>query len=223
MNTKVSPPVMLCMGRHRLGEAGCSNSRSIPYYVLMLVNYQTMYAAIRRAVASQNLTENEKRQIEIEGELSDLQRKSENLIELLAEHGKTLPGIKTKLDKLSVTIEKLEAEQALLRATPVQMSNHDAIGLQDELLEEGDMERLNAMLRGVGYRIVCDDTTITVDEESIESAGNRQVYVYKGSHRPTETYRLVINGEEVSIPMPNSKIEAAKYQAYLESEAGRLS
>lgn len=213
-NTKRSPPAMLCMARHRLGEAGCSNSRSIPMHILTLICSQTMQQPLHRAAASQNLSENEKRLIAIDGEVADLHRKSENLVELLAEHGKALPSIGVKLDRLTSSLEALEQERALLRTSPVAMSTSEIISLENELLDE-DPERLNALLRGVGYKIVCDGTRITVDEPHLQYGGYHQVFEYLGSHRPTETYRLSINGDVFAIDMPNSKRVAADYAAFV--------
>ena len=66
------------------------------------------------------------------------------------------------------------------------------------------------------YTIVFDDKTITVDEEHL-LGGVRRVYEYKGSHRPTETYRLIENNSvEHHLDMPNSKRVAA-LQAEFES------
>lgn len=213
-NTKRSPPAMLCMARHRLGEAGCSNSRSIPMHILTLICSQTMQQPLHRAAASQNLSENEKRLIAIDGEVADLHRKSENLVELLAEHGRALPSIGVKLDRLTSSLEALEQERALLRTSPVAMSISEIISLENELLDE-DPERLNALLRGVGYKIVCDGTRITVDEPHLQYGGYHQVFEYLGSHRPTETYRLSINGDVFAIDMPNSKRVAADYAAFV--------
>lgn len=219
VNTKRSPAVMWCMARHRLGAAGCSNSRSIPMHVLTLICSQTMQAPLGRAAVSQNLTENEKRLLAIEGEVADLQRKSENLVDLIAEHGKTLPSIRLKLEKLTASLEALEQERALLRTAPVAMSMSEIVGLENELLDE-DPERLNALLRGVGYKIVCDGPLITVDEPALNfSAGDRQVYEYLGAHRPTETYRVSFNGQVLAIDMPNSKRVAAEYAAFMADTA----
>jgi len=81
---------------------------------------------------------------------------------------------------------------------------------------DDDEQRLNALLQNVGYTIVFDDKTITVDEEHL-LGGVRRVYEYKGSHRPTETYRLIENNSvEHHLDMPNSKRVAA-LQAEFES------
>jgi hypothetical protein len=218
INTKVSPPAMLCMGRHRLGEAGCSNSKSIPYHVLDYIRFVTMHSAMLRAAASQKLTISEKRLIEIDGELTELHKQSEHLADSLAEFG-MLPPIRAKLEKVTGTIQALEQERAFLNVTPSQDTLDDMIEVGEDLVDN-DPQRLNALLQGVGYSIVCDGPTIVVEEEHLETSGVRQVYEYKGVHRPTETYRLVENNRvEYQIDMPNSKRLAAEYDAFLAQEA----
>lgn len=208
VNTKRSPAAMLCMGRHRLGDAGCSNSRSIPMTVLDFIRSQTMQSALLRATASQKLTIGEKRLIEIEGELSELHKQSVHLADSLAEFG-MLPPIRAKLEKVMEAIKKLEQEQTFLNVTPSQDTLSDMVDMENILLDD-DPQRLNALLQGVGYAIVCDDTTITVGEEHLLAGGVRQIYEYKGSHRPTETYRLTENNSvEHHLDMPNSKRGAA--------------
>jgi hypothetical protein len=41
----------------------------------------------------------------------------------------------------------------------------------ETILVDDDQQRLNAMLQGVGYAIVCDDATVTVDEEHLLAGG----------------------------------------------------
>ena len=218
VNTKRSPAVMLCMGRHRLGEAGCTNSRSIPYAVLDFIRNLTMYSAMLRATASQTLTIGEKRLIEIEGELTELHRQSENLAEPLAEFGMLAP-IRAKLDKVMGSIKALEQERAFLNVAPSQDTLSDMVDMGNILMDD-DQQRLNALLQGAGYSLVCEGVTITVGEEHLLTGGVHQVYEYKGSHRPTETYRLIENSHtEHHLDMPNSKRAAAEYAAFLEQEA----
>lgn len=218
VNTKRSPAVMLCMGRHRLGEAGCTNSRSIPYAVLDFIRSRTMQSAMLRATASQKLTVGERRQIEIDGELTELHKQSERLVDALAEFGK-LPPIRTKLVQVAGAIESLEQERAFLNVAPSQDTLSDMVDMENILMDD-DPQRLNALLQGASYFIVCEGATITVGEEHLLTGGAHQVYEYKGSHRPTETYRLIENSHtEHHLDMPNSKRVAAESAAFLEQEA----
>lgn len=218
VNTKRSPAVMLCMGRHRLGEAGCTNSRSIPYAVLDFIRSQTMQSAMLRATASQKLTVGERRQIEIDGELTELRKQESNAVALLVKYGE-VASITAELEKVMGSIKALEQERALLNVAPSQDTLSDMVDMENNLMDD-DPQRLNALLQGAGYSIVCEGATITVDEEHLLTGGTHQVYEYKGSHRPTETYRLIENSRtEHLLDMPNSKRVAAESAAFLEQEA----
>lgn len=113
------------------------------------------------------------------------------------------------LDKVLVQIDQLEQEKALLKVAPAPSTLADMVDLQHTLLDD-DEQRLNALLQGVGYAIVCDGTTITVNEPHLQTDGDIQVYEHNGSHRPTETYRVIENNHtEHHLDMPNSKRVAA--------------
>lgn len=209
-NTKRSPAVMLCMGRHRLGKAGCDNSRSIPMTILDFIRSRTMQSAMLRATANQKLTIGEKRLIEIDGELGELNKQIERLVDAIAEFG-TVPSIRTKMESAKSGIEKLEKERAFLTVAPRQETVSDMVDIENILMDD-DQQRLNAMLQEAGYSIVCDGTTITVEEENLydTESGNHQTFEYMGSHRATETYRVIENNRtEHHLDMPNSSIVEA--------------
>ncbi|APU29965.1 hypothetical protein UYA_09565 [Ectopseudomonas alcaliphila JAB1] len=211
-----SPPAMTCMSRHRLGAAGCSNKRSIPYEVLDHIRAQTSHSALQRAAQSQNLTQSEKRVIEVDGELRELHRKSSDLVEALAEFG-NLPAIREKLAAVSQQIAALENEQTLLKASPAPLSLDDVIEAENDYLDD-DPQKLNALLQGVGYAIHCDDKTITVHEPSFGSDSTTQVFRYSHVNRPSSNYVLYQGDTEIRIPVPNAQhfTEQAQQVAELE-------
>lgn len=202
MDVKRSAPVMVCMARHRLGKDGCDNSRSIPMHVLDYIRAMTMQGAMLRATASQKLSIGEKRLIEIEGEVAELEKQSERLAESLAEFGMLTP-IRAKLEQVTAGLQELEKERALLQVAPSQSTLDDMVDIENVLLDD-DCERLNALLQSADYQIVCDGTTITVKEPHLYHGGDVQVFEYKGAHRPSSTYKLTENGERLlSLPMPS--------------------
>lgn len=206
------------MGRHRLGEAGCTNSRSIPYAVLDFIRSQTMQSEMLRATASQKLTVGERRQIEIDGELTELHKQESNAVALLVKYGE-VASITAELEKVMGSIKKLEQERALLNVAPSQDALSDMVDMGNILMED-DQQRLNALLQGAGYSIACEGSTVTVGEERLLTGGVHQVYEYRGSHCPTEAYRLIENSHtEHHLDMPNSKRVAAESAAFLEQEA----
>lgn len=212
---------MLCVSRHRFGSGvgGCTNSHSIPYIVFDYIRSQTAHAALVRASQIQNLTANEKRQIEIEGELSELRRQSEHAAEGLVRYG-MLTAITEVLDRVTGQIEKLEREHALLKATPTPMTIQDMVWVEDDLLDDDPM-KLNALLQSVGYVMLVDDRTITVNESSVFNGSDVQGYRYLGADRVKGVYKVLVN-EETPCELPNldSNVKKAEYAAFL-AEEGR--
>ncbi|MQT34688.1 recombinase family protein [Pseudomonas helleri] len=219
-NTKKSPALMLCMGRQRLGKAGCDNSRSIPMTVLDFIRSRTMQSAMLRAASNQKMTIGERRLIEIDGELSELNKQVERLVDAIAEFG-TVPSIRTKMESVKGGIAELEKERAFLTVAPRQETISDMVDIENILMDD-DQQKLNAMLQEAGYVIVCDGTTMTVEEENLydTESGNHQVFEYKGANRATETYRLIENNRiEHHLDMPNSSIVEAQIEEDLRDEA----
>jgi hypothetical protein len=213
-------PLMLCVTRHRFGGGvdGCTNSRSIPYAVLDYIRSQTAHAALIRAAQSQNLTATEKRQIEIDGEITELRKQEANAVALLVRYGDAA-SITAELDKVINKIEKLKQELALLKATPAPVTLDDMVEEQETLLDD-DPVKLNALLQGVGYTMIVDDRTITVKEASLSSVYEQQEYKYLGANRVNGTYKVLENNEHtIELINTDSKVYQAEYAAHLEQEA----
>lgn len=202
VDTKKSPAVMVCMSRHRLGADGCTNSRSIPYTVLDYIRATTSHSALIRAATSQHLTASEKREIAIEGELAQLHQQSTTVVDALVQFG-NLPAIAAKLTAITTTIEALEAERALLKATPAPLSLSDIVDVENDLLDDDPM-RLNALLQGVGYAIVCDDKKIIVNESSFDSTSTTQEYRYSHVNRASNSYIFFHGETEMRCFVPNA-------------------
>ncbi|MDR6927118.1 recombinase family protein [Pseudomonas sp. BE134] len=213
-------PTMLCVTRHRFGDGvdGCKNSRSIPYAVFDYIRHQTAHAALIRAAQSQNLTVSEKRQIEIEGEITEFRKQEANAVALLVRYGDAA-SITAELDKVINQIGKLEQELALLKATPAPVTLVDMMDEEERLLDD-DPVKLNALLQGVGYTMMVDDRTITVNEASIFNDYKQQEYKYLGANRVNGTYKVLQNDEDViELTNQDSKVQKTEYAAFLEQEA----
>lgn len=211
---------MMCITRHHFGDGpdGCTNSRSIPYTVFDFIRSQTAHAALLRASQSKTLTQSERRLIEIEGQLGELHKQSERAAEGLAAYG-MLPAIKAVLDRVTDGIRVLEQEQALLKATPVEATLSDMVDEEDTLLDD-DPERLMALLKGVGYVMLVDDRTITVNERSVFNDLDQQTYRFVGTDRVKGVYKLEENGVVISeLPNFDSKVQKAEIAEYLAEEA----
>lgn len=212
VDTKKSPAVMYCSRRHRLGAAGCTNGRSLPYMLLDSIRLTTFGYALQRAAQSQHLTASDKRLIEIEGELKTLHKQSENVVESLAEYGK-LPAITEKLAKITTAITKLEYEQLNLQTAPRETNFDVALEAGQDLLDT-DPQRLNALLQEVGYQIMCNGKEITVNERNFENNLETQHYVYSHSSRTKGVYVYFDNGEEMHMLNPTREQLAAELEAF---------
>ncbi|WP_346397416.1 recombinase family protein [Pseudomonas syringae] len=211
---------MLCVSRHRFGSGagGCTNKRSIPYAVFDFIRSQTAHAALVRASQSQNLTTSEKRQIEIDGELTELRKQSAHAAEGLVRYG-MIKEITDVLDRVTAQIDQLEKERVLLQAVPAPVTMDDMVEVENDMLDD-DIVKLNALLQGVGYQMVVDDRTITVHEASVFSDTDLHVFKFLGTDRVLGTYRLSLNGERIEdIPNTESKVWKAGVAAYYEEEA----
>lgn len=211
---------MKCITRHHFGDGpdGCSNKRSIPYAVFDYIRSQTAHAALVRAARSKTLSQSEKRLIEIDGQLGELHKQSERAAEGLLTYG-MLPAIKAVLDRVSDSIRALEQERALLKATPVEATLSDMIDEEDMLLDD-DPERLSALLKSVGYEVLVDDRTITVNEQSVFNSHPRQTYRFLGTDRVKGLYNVVENEEKLlGLPNLHSKVQKAEIDAYYAEEA----
>jgi DNA invertase Pin-like site-specific DNA recombinase len=197
IDTKVSAPAMVCMSRHRLGEAGCTNSKSIPYAVLDYILSVTYYEPLERALTGQHLTAGEKREIEIEGELVELRKQSENAAEGLVKYG-LLKAITDVLDKVTASIQALEEERAILKTAPAP-TTLIAVMTAEYDLREKDPVKLNALLRGAGYKIICDGGDIVVNEpRSNTNDLPVQKFHYSRFNRKTGLYEFTDNGVPVT-------------------------
>ncbi|MCY1291035.1 hypothetical protein D9M70_402060 [compost metagenome] len=196
-----SPTALLCSRRIHLGKRGCENRRSFPYHVLDYIRSQTSHSALQRAVASQTLTQSEKRIIEIDGELKELHKQSENVAKALAQYG-MLPAITSQLDQIQESIRTLEAERASIPTLTAELD--DVIELENDLLDDDEI-KLNALLKSVGYRIVChgESGQIVVNESSF-GEGDVQEFFYKGVHRPTDSYVLESPRGVIKLPLPRN-------------------
>ena len=212
--------LMLCVSRHRFGAGvgGCTNKRSIPYAVFDFIRTQTAHAALVRASQSQNLSASEKRLIEIDGELGELRKQSAHAAEGLARYG-MVKEITDVLDRVTAQIDQLERERVVLQAMPAPVTLDDMVEIENDMLDD-DTVKLNALLQGVGYKMVVDDRTITVHEASVFTDTDIHVFRFLGTDRVLGTYRISLNGERIDdLPNLDSKVQQAEWAAYLKEEA----
>jgi DNA invertase Pin-like site-specific DNA recombinase len=208
---------MLCITRHKYGdgELGCPNSKSIPYMVLSFISHRTSSSALQRAMSEQSLTANEKRGIEIDGKLSELSKEAANTAEGLAKYG-LLPQIEAVLDRVTKEMDALKVEKAALSTAPSAITLDDVFEMEGDFINE-DPIKWNALVRGVGYEIICNGREIEVVEQDYYRPSERKVqkFVYLGSQRHKGTYQIRVNDESIStIPNFNSKFDENEREAF---------
>ncbi|RON06351.1 hypothetical protein BK658_00795 [Pseudomonas brassicacearum] len=183
--------VMQCTSRARLTSDGCENNRSIPKQVLEWVRVETSIAFVQEGLQRQHLSASQKRLVEVQGELEELSKSMNTLVDTLAEVG-LIPEVQKKLQELKQQRESLESECTLLERTASPDTLTDIHNLEHDLITN-DVLKLNALLQSVDYTITCyRDGLITV-------SGETYPYKYLGVSRKRRAYRILFLGEEHSL------------------------
>ncbi|WJM55316.1 recombinase family protein [Pseudomonas asiatica] len=172
------PPVMECSSRARRGANGCSNSKGIPYAVVSLAVQQSCWKHVNDALAGQYLTESQKREVEIDGQISDIGVKISRLVPKLAELD--------DIDEVADLLRELKAQRKALleeKATLV----HDSATIKERITNSLDLMtdplKANAMLQSVGFKIVCNP------DGAIDTPVGR--FVYEGWARSDDTHKVL--------------------------------
>jgi DNA invertase Pin-like site-specific DNA recombinase len=198
-----SPHVMACGKRARFGVTECSNKTNWPALLLDYIRSNTMIGAVQRAMAGLNASDNDKKRIEIEGEIQAVSKSITRLVGVLAEH-----DIQEVQDSLATAVakrDKLRVQLALVLSSPVVQSFDYALDVSEALLDD-DEQRLNTLLQGAGYVIACKGRTATVNETSIYTDATTQTYEYTGVHRASKSYTWTENGNALSMKMLNTEL-----------------
>jgi DNA invertase Pin-like site-specific DNA recombinase len=202
-----SGPVMQCTSRARLSLDGCSNSRSIPKQVLEFIRVETSLPFVQKALNNQQLNIHQKRIVEIDGELEDLNKKTEGLGRAIQDIGYN-DILAAQLKELSAKAQALREERIVLEREPFP-DTEDSLSLRlaDLELVQNDALKLNALLQGVGYTITCyQDGLIVVADDPYP-------WLYLGVDRKTREYMVSHLGEvhrlKMLSPVQLEAIEAA--------------
>ncbi|WP_137822839.1 recombinase family protein [Pseudomonas sp. D(2018)] len=174
-NQKGKGTFFICGKRHRLGEIGCENNKTVPYSPLNAIRAETSAPYLQVALQRQQLSESQKQAIVVRGEVDALTKRLDNLY-ATAELGLT-EELKSRIQ--AVIAERSEKTDRLRflesDSRPVEVKT--ALKVSNEMLMK-DQERLNALLKSVGYEIrIFPDGAVTVP---IGGAGECLRYVYQG-------------------------------------------
>ncbi|MGG7650034.1 recombinase family protein [Pseudomonas sp. ES4] len=152
---KYSPNSMHCSARSIHGIERCENGKSFPAPVLLHICYDTATLSMENALQNIELSKAKKKNIIIDGQLNEIAKKLQNLINSIEKYG-PVPEFDNQINLLIFERRKLEDEKLYFTEddTMNTTSYEDAWDYQYELIEEDPM-RLNALLQSVHYQIKC--------------------------------------------------------------------
>lgn len=186
----VTPPaVMECSTRARRGSTACSNSKGIPEAVIGLAFQLSCWKHISEAMAGQHLTDSQKREVEIEGELNEISKKIVRTSRALAETD--------NIDELVVQLREYKAEQKTLEIEKADLVHGNAT-ISERLLGSisilDDPIKANALLQSVGYKLTCNsDGTINTPVGT---------FTYEGWGRADDVHKVVTHeGKRLKLPI----------------------
>ncbi|WP_175489849.1 recombinase family protein [Pseudomonas sp. NFACC05-1] len=185
----IPPPVMECSSRARRGSTACSNSKGIPESVIAYVFNLSCWKHIKDALEGQILTESQKREVVIDGELRDLSVRITKVARAVAEV--------EDVEELIVSLNELKAQRRALESEK-QSLQHGNVTVRDQITNmTGIMEdplKVNALLQSVGYKIVCN-----VNRMIDTPVG---IFVYQGWGRAEDVHKVVNpQGQMMKLPV----------------------
>jgi|TARA_R100000458_G_C8270209_1_gene244946 DNA invertase Pin-like site-specific DNA recombinase len=197
-----TPHSMRCLTRQRFKDDKCKNTKTIPKNVLEWVRLQTSHFALNEALQKQQLTLSDKRRLEVEAEIEDLSSQISKIVSLLADVP-DLPELGARLKGLQAQRVALQDELLVLERTEETLPAWET-AYTESGMKQDDPERLNAMLKSVGYTIsVFPDGLMTVSGEVFP-------FMYLGVKRSANAvlgFRVLWQGHEHLVAHPTS-IEA---------------
>lgn len=192
----IPPPVMECSSRARRGSTACSNSKGIPESVIALAFQLSCWKHVKDALEGQILTESQKREVVIDGELKDLSVKIAKVARAVAEVD--------DVEELIVSLNELKAQRRSLESEK-QSLQHGSVTVRDKITNMtgimSDPLKANALLQSVGYKIVCN-VNKTIDTPV-------GTFIYQGWGRAEDVHK-VVNPEGVMLKLPVVRQEPSK-------------
>jgi DNA invertase Pin-like site-specific DNA recombinase len=195
----VTPPaVMECSTRARRGSTACSNSKGIPESVIALVYFLSFSGGALRALQGQVLSSSQKREVEIDGEVSELTRKIKRAEQLYIEADDDDVS-----DDSLVLRRSLKARRKELLTEKAGLTE-SAVSVYDKLIDISkfnlDPAKANALLQSVGYRIVCNADSTIVSESG--------TYRYEGWGRAEDVHKVITpEGKLMKLPIHRLGVE----------------
>lgn len=184
--------VMECSSRARRGSVGCSNNRSMPEPVIDLAFRLTNTKHVLKALEGQQLTVSQKREMELEGEIGEVNKKIKRITGYMADVDEA-DG-----EDLAIQYASLQAERRVLQAEKDGLVVDNSPSVLEKIVNVQDILKdslkANALLQSVGYQLVCHvDGRVTFEDE---------VFVYEGWGRAEDVHKVLLpNGKRVKLPI----------------------
>jgi hypothetical protein len=203
---------MECSSRARRGATGCSNNRSIPEPIIDLAFNLTNAKHILKALEGQQLTASQKRDMELEGEIGEVNKKIKKIV-----------GFMTDMDEqdkgdLGGQYKALQAERRVLQAEKDGLVTSESASIMDKVKNMGDFTKdpmkANALLQSVGYQLVCHvDGRVTFEDET---------FMYEGWGRAEDVHNVLLpDGKKIKLPIQR-KGKSPKSKTVDVSQLGKL-
>ncbi|MGH8386707.1 MAG: recombinase family protein [Pseudomonas sp.] len=203
---------MECSSRARRGATGCTNNRSIPEPIIELAFQFTNGGHIMKALEGQQLTASQKRGMELDGEIGEVDKKIKRII-----------GFMENLDEgdgedLASKYASLQAERRVLRAEKEGLVTDNPASIMDKVTNIKDFTKdpmkANALLQSVGYQLVCHvDGRVTFEQET---------FIYEGWGRADDVHKILLpDGRRIKLPIQR-KGKTSKLKAVDASQIGPL-
>jgi DNA invertase Pin-like site-specific DNA recombinase len=178
-NHKHSASVMFC-GKSKRGKTHCSNTKSIPLAIFDEFRYQTQIEYLYKIMGSEIQQEVENELIGIDGKIKECDLSIER-IENAINSGeiKNPTRLYKKLDKLQDELEQLQLDKINIASTT--KTKFDLVKSTSQALTSGmkellsDHNKLNGMLKSVGYGIQANSNKMSIDDSSLEYLKFNQV------------------------------------------------
>ncbi|VVP91795.1 hypothetical protein PS914_03199 [Pseudomonas fluorescens] len=202
---------MECSSRARRGSTGCSNNRSIPEPIIDLAFHFTNGGHIMKALEGQQLTASQKRGVELDGEIGEVNKKIGRIVSAIA-------VLEDDSEELTDKLRSLQAERRVLQAEKDGLVTDNSASIMDKVKNMSDFTKdpmkANALLQSVGYQLVCHvDGRVTFENET---------FMYEGWGRAEDVHNVVLpDGKRIKLPIQR-KGKASKLKPVDVSQLGKL-
>lgn len=222
-NKDGKPNNMRCLTHHRLKEAGCSSSETIPYQVVHFIYLSSAPSWIDEAMKVIQLTDNDKRNLILTTEREEVTASIQRLVKLLAKADS--PELEAEFDLANERRAAIDTELDILarkaddgfEPKPTSIIVGSDATLEHDRLALHDPIQLSALLKQAGYSITVQP------EKKLYLPDDNVPWVYAGVARKgnlTLGYR--IQDDEMEYTISNVIPEMPDVQVYDNNSDGEV-